>query len=85
MEGHLGTTEVELGVGQNKYWQYLTKKFKIIHFGKLPSCIFSPFVHLLMFLDTILKLFRARSKPFFGIFSHHFLRIFQAPSRKAYA
>ena len=41
--------------------QYFTKKYKMIHFGKIPSCICPPFVHLLMFFNTILKLFRARS------------------------
>lgn len=38
------------------------------NFEKIPSCIFSAFVHLLMFLDTILKLVRARSEPFFRRF-----------------
>ena len=57
--------------------QYFTKKFKMIHFEKIPSCIFPPFVHLLMFFNTILKVFRARSQPFFGIFFQHFLGSFQ--------
>ena len=64
--------KLSLALGKINTVNTSPKKFKIIHFEKITSCIFSPFVHLLMFLDIILKLFRARSEPFFGILSSTF-------------